>query len=111
MTDEPTVPRDVVVRLADSYRELWLLKQQQYGTMAEMIRGCIAKIRQDGRDSPAYRRASGFTAGNAALREHKREQAMAFLHLEWLATQLENQSGALSPDIDLNHCPVNVIAQ
>lgn len=107
MSDETTVPREKVIQLAESYRQLMHLKIEQHATMALMIRGCIAKIRQDGRDSPAYRRASGFTAGNAALREHKREQAMAFLHLEWLATQLENEAGSL----DLSHEPIIIGAQ
>lgn len=104
---ETTVPREKVVQIVESYRQLLHLKIEQHATMALMIRGCIAKIRQDYKETPAYRRAQGLTASNVAMREHKREQDMAFLHLEWLATQLENEAGTL----DVRHEPVIIEAQ
>ena len=91
---DTTIPREKVEQLAANIHELLALKDNQAGTMAEMIRGCIAAIRQgdDPNSSPKVRRAEGWIARGAATKEVRNDKARALLYLEYLATQLENQS-------------------
>jgi hypothetical protein len=105
MSDSTTVPRELVEELARGVHALLDMKQRQHATMAHMLRGCLAKIREDPRQSYIYRKAQGFTAEAQALKEHKIEVAQAFLHLEWLATQLENDAG---DHVDLVHPAVTI---
>lgn len=113
MATRPDVPFEKVQRLAVSYRELDTLRKGQAATMAELIRGCVAALRQTTDEARRKlererRHLTGF-ASQVRLHEPTKkvndDKRLAFLHLEWLATQLENQS-VRSPDtIDQGELP------
>lgn len=105
MTDDTTVPRETVVQIAKAYNELMELKARQADLMAQMIRGCIAKLRQSADDTRAMRQACGFAEQKAARVLHQRDQAKAWLYLDYVATQLENQSVRL-PDANPKDIPI-----
>lgn len=92
MTDETTVPRQVLERVAAGYHELVALKVRQAATQAELIRGCVAELRSD---PNTYRLRGHETYSEAArIRQENREnKALALLYLEWLATNLEREAG------------------
>lgn len=94
MTRSTTIPREKVEQLAAGYKELMALKDTQAGTMAEMIRGCVQAIRlaDNPNSAPKVRRAEGWIARGAATKEVYADKARALLYLEWLATQLEDQT-------------------
>lgn len=100
---DTTIPRAKVEELARLVQEQHILFDKQRLTQAEMIRGCIQRIRwaQDPDGSPAVRRAEGFTKASEARRKVREEGAQALLYLEALATSLENQaSGNLTAPTD-----------
>jgi len=100
MSAPTTVPIEKVRQLADSYYELMVLNDQKAGTMAQMIRGCIQALTQDTNEAArALERERRHLKGyKAIVRMHepakkvREDRERAFLYLQWLATQLENQS-------------------
>lgn len=106
MTEEPW-PVERVRALGQLIVEKHELQRQQAGTMAKMIRGCLAAFEQtteqaqrklewakrDG--NPGHYRGNVPTSMEVA-RKVKQDKALAFLHLQWLATQLENMSDGLT---------------
>ena len=98
-----TVPREKVVAIAENVRELHDLAKQQKVTQAKLIRWCVMALKQteaqarrsleaervrEQRAGKRYRPV-GFHEPSKKVREDK---ALALLYLEWLATQLEDQS-------------------
>lgn len=75
------VPYATVEALAKSIRDLRELERSKSATQAELIRWCVRALKQ--------------TTGSA--KKVREDRAKAILYLEWLATQLENQSVG-SPD-------------
>jgi hypothetical protein len=89
--------------LAGSLRQKEQLHQQQAATQAQMIRACIAAIKQTTEQAARrlqQERCAEQRAGKRyrPVRFHEpqqkvtRDRNLAFLHLEWLATQLEDQT-------------------
>lgn len=75
-------PIEKVRLLATNVNELLALKDQQLVTMAKMLRQCIAAIR----------RTPTSWDGRAERLAIASDRAKSFLYLEYLATQMENQS-------------------
>ena len=97
MRQRKTIPREKVEALAKLVAEKRALDVNKAHTQAKMIRGCIAALKQT--ESEAKRRLEHehFKAGkkgvigySAPHRKIINDRALAFLHLEWLATQLED---------------------
>ena len=112
MTEE-TVPRSTVVQLAKQVRELQHLHARKAGTMADLIRASLAAMQQttgearrrlerERRNLPIAKQRIGFTEPAAKVTKDKK---LAILHLEWLATQLENQSDRDPVIIDQEKTP------
>lgn len=80
----PTVPRETVVTIADNFCQLMDLKQRQAVTQAKLIRWCVRVIRKRHQPVPFPDHRNRVKLTN--------DRDLALLHLEWLATQLENQS-------------------
>ena len=93
MSQPDTIPREKVVQIAQSYRDLDALYKQQAAKQAELIRGCLQQIRRDDNHGTAH---LGFREASAKRKKNREEHALVFLHLEWLVTQLENRSGPLT---------------
>lgn len=95
MEREP-VPFDKVEQLAKNIRELRELERKQKAIQAELIRGCVIQLRANPRE---YRLRGFETATERAriIKENLANRDKAILYLEWLATQLENNSVG-SPD-------------
>lgn len=103
MEREP-VPFDKVEQLAKNIRELRELERKQKATQAELIRGCVHCLRMD----PTSYRLRGYetlTERSRIIKENKDNKAKAILYLEWLATQLENNSVGSPDNIDRKEMP------
>lgn len=89
-----TIPREKLVTIVESYNHLLDLYRQQKATQAQLVRWCVHMLRIDPR---TYRtRGHRSSVEHAAqVAENKREQALALLYLEWLATQLEDAAGVV----------------
>ncbi len=74
-----TVPRETLEQVAAGFRELQELSARKGGIQAQLIRWCVHKLRSQ---------ASPFATAKER-REHRREQTLALIYLEWLATRLE----------------------
>ena len=104
----PDVPHSVVVELARLTREKEELERKAKATMAEMIRGCIAAIQQttDQAKRRLERERMHLKHPKCVVRMHEPQQKvnedkrLTLLHLEWLATSLENQSVRQPDTID-----------
>lgn len=90
---EDSIPRSKVEELARQIRELRNLEARKAGTQAELIRWCLTAIRMDP-NTHMLRGHEGWQARHKQIEKNKNDQKLAFLYLEWLATQLENQSVA-----------------
>lgn len=92
------VPFATVQELGRQVRELQELQRRQQATQAELIRWCVQCLRMDPRN---HRLRGHETATERAriIKENQNDKAKALVYLEWLATQLENQS-VRSPDSD-----------
>ncbi len=92
------VPRERLVELAKLIADKHALEVEQAHTQALMIRGCIAALKQTTGDTArkleAEMRASNKRYTHMPMhlpqRRLNEDRALAFLHLEWLATQLED---------------------
>lgn len=104
------VPFATVEALAKNIRELRQLEQHKAATQAELIRWCIQAINQTTEQAQrrleaervrAQREGKRYrpVAMHEPARKVRDDRAKAILYLEWLATQLENQS-VRSPDTD-----------
>jgi hypothetical protein len=92
-----TVSRAKVEQLAAAVREMFDLKGKQAVTQAQLIRWCVRAIQKALEPQPRYEQGS-----LADRRKLNADRDLALLHLEWLATKLEDQgkpSGDLTPSI------------
>lgn len=108
MTEE-TIPRATVVEIAAQVRALRELQRQQAHTQAKMIRACVQALRQTTEQAQRrLERVKFRTAKNGHYRpattaeaqhEVRKDREMALLHLDMLATMLEdaNPSDNLTP--------------
>ncbi len=94
------IPRDVVENIARNYRELEALRRQQSATQAKMIRACLAafeqtteqaqrKLERERRHLPPHKQRVAMHEPSKLVRDDK---LRAKLHLEALATMLENEA-------------------
>lgn len=106
---EDSIPRSKVEQLAKSIRDLRELEQRKAGTQAQLIRWCLAGIRQTTDQASRQLEAERIRAQREGkryrpVRMHepakkvREDRAKAVTYLEWLATQLENQSVTLRDD-------------
>ena len=86
-----TVPREKVVAIAENVRELHELFRQQKATQAELIRWCVQELRAD-TNTHRLRGFEDWHTKRQIIAENRENKAKALLYLEWLATQLEDQS-------------------
>lgn len=101
-----TVSRAAVEQIAANFRELEALRKQQALTQAKMIRACLAAFNQT--TQQAERRLMKENPARMptqleAQRKVREDKALAFLHLEALATMLENAGG-----LDLKPQPLSL---
>lgn len=104
MADRDPVPFAKVEELAKHFRDLIALKQRQQATQAELIRGCVIYLRID----PRNHRLRGYESSverARIIKENNDNKAKAILYLEWLATQLENNSVGSPDNIDRKEMP------
>lgn len=87
-----TIPRERLDTIVESYNHLLDLHRQQKATQAQLLRWCVHMLRIDPR---TYRMRGHRSSHAAQVAENKREQALALLYLEWLATQLEDAAGVV----------------
>lgn len=110
------VPYATVEALAKSIRDLRELERSKSATQAELIRWCVRALKQttdqarrsleaerlrEEREGKRYRPVRRF-GPDKKVRE---DRAKAILYLEWLATQLENQSVGSPDNIDRKELP------
>lgn len=110
------VPYATVEAFAKNIRELRELERSQSATQAELIRWCVRALKQTTDQAQRSLEAEYVRA----LREGRRvkrvrmsepakkvreDRAKAILHLEWLATKLENQSIGSPDTIDRKEIP------
>lgn len=100
MRKPTTVPRAKVEALAASIRELRDLEGCKAGTQAQLIRWCVWALKQttdQAQRSLERERRNHPNPHRRNVRMHepakkvREDRALAMLHLEWLATQLEDQ--------------------
>ena len=98
-----TVPREKVVQIAENVRELRDLTKRQQATQAQMIRWCVMALRQTEAQAQRSLEAERVREQRAGKRYRpvglhepgkkvREDKVKALLYLEWLATQLEDQS-------------------
>lgn len=86
-----TVPREKVVAIAENIRELHELFWRQKAAQVKLVRWCVQELRAD----TNTHRLRGFEDWHTKcqiIAENRENKAKALLYLEWLATQLEDQS-------------------
>ena len=104
LTKREPVPFDQVEQLAKNIRELRELERKQKATQAELIRWCVIYLRID----PRNHRLRGYESSverARIIKENNDNKAKAILYLEWLATQLENNSVGSPDNIDRKEMP------
>lgn len=101
--DHEPIPFVKVQALTDNIRDLLLLERQRAGTQAQLIRWCVWALNQT-TEQAARRLERERTQEQQAGKRYRpvgfsephkkvaKDRALALLHLEWLATQLEDQS-------------------
>lgn len=88
------VPRETVEKLAEHIREFIRLQGVKAGAQAELIRWCVTVLLKDP-DSYRMRGHEGYTDKKRIRSENLRNRRKAFIYLQWLATQLEDQADSV----------------
>lgn len=85
-----TVSKDKVRQIAESMHQLRQLNAERMATQAQLIRWCVTALRID----PEKYRISGFELSSkrkVIIAENRRNQQLAYVYLDLLATQLEDE--------------------
>jgi len=90
VSERPPVPFDKVKQIADSFHELMSLRDKEGATQAQIIRWCVTELRSDP-NTHRMRDHEGYIAQQKQRAENRRNQKLALLYLEWLATKLEDR--------------------